>query len=113
MKPSLAISLTGLACLMLFYFVYGLVWFVLVRRQQGRREKVFAGIGFLAVMLAMALSVVLPERFALRRLVLFTNVGSCVTAIVVAKFGSRRTALPIVAGAFVVALNAVGTLYGD
>jgi len=119
MKSAFAIALTVLACLVLLYFFNGFVWFVLVgRRKQQHRANVFTGFGFAAVAVATSLwllvaSAVFESAFALERLALFASVGLCIIAMVMARFGSIRTAVPIMAGALVVALNSIGTAYAQ
>jgi hypothetical protein len=116
MKSILAIGITALACIVLLYFVYSLFWFILVgRRREQHRVNVFTSVGFLAVLAAvglwfLALASFGSSSYAFERVVLFTSVGLCFGAIVLARFGSLRTAVAIVTAALVVALNAIGTV---
>ena len=80
--------------------------------------NVFTGIGFASVIVAIGLSsLVASARFqtayALERAALFTTIGLCVVAILVARVGSVRTAVPIVVSAAIVAMNAIGTLFSQ
>jgi hypothetical protein len=102
---------------MLLYFIYGFLWFVLVGRRKGQQwTNLFTGLGFSAVMIATGLwalvaGAVFQGTFALERLLLFMSVGLCMTAVVVARLGSRRAILPIVTGALLIALNSIGAVY--
>lgn len=119
MKSTFAMAVTALACLLLLYFVYSLLRFVLAgRHNQQHRANLFTGVGFAAVTLAAGLwalvaSAIFQSAFLLERVVLFTSVGLCVVAMIVARFGSVRTAVPIMAGALIVALNSIGTVYAQ
>jgi predicted aspartyl protease len=117
MKSILAISITTVAGIVLLYFVYSLCWFILVgRRRQQHRANMFTSAGFLAVLAAVGLwffglASFGSSSYAFERAVLFISVGLCLAAIVVARFGSLRTSIPIVTAALVVALNAIGTVF--
>jgi hypothetical protein len=119
MKSNFVIALTALACLALLYFIYSLLWFVFVgRRKQQHRVNIFTGLGFAAVVVATGLwflvaSAVFESAFALERIVLVASVGLCVFAMVMARSGSIRTALPIMVVALVVALNSIGAVYAQ
>ena len=117
MKSVLALVVTGGACLILLYFIYSFFWFVSIgRRGQKHRANVITSLGFIAVLIAIGLwlfaSVFFGSwSFAFERLVLFASIGLCLAAIIVARFGSPRTSVPIVTAAVVVALNSIGTIY--
>jgi hypothetical protein len=115
MKSNFAIIVATMAYIVLLYFLYSFFWFIFVgRRKQQHRANVLTSIGFLAVLGAVGLwffGLVSfgSSSYALERIILFISVGLCLAAIVTARFGTRRTSVPIITGALVVALNAIGT----
>jgi hypothetical protein len=113
----LALIVVAVALAILLGFIYSLFWFVLVgSRKQQPRANVLTSIGFGSVLAAIALWCVDQRSFGsnlfeYRALILFTGVCLCIVAMVVARFGGWRTSLPIVAAAFVVAINTIGTMF--
>jgi vacuolar-type H+-ATPase subunit I/STV1 len=116
MRMALAIGVTALMFAALAYFLYGLVWFLVVgRKKQQPRANHATAFGFLAVAVAFGLWFVglaffgSPGWHSKLRLLLLASLGLCVAAMGAARAGERRTAIPIIAAALVVALNWIGT----
>jgi hypothetical protein len=118
MKSIFALGLTAVAILVLFVFVCSAFWFVFVgRHKQSHRANVFTGFGFGAVFFAIGMYVLCETLFGtisygVRLLVLFMSMILCLLAMLVATKGTRQTAIPIIAAAGMVALNAIGTMLG-
>jgi hypothetical protein len=106
---------------LLAYFACSLIWFAFVgHRNEKLNTIVVTAFAYLMILASVGLwfwgfnrFVYDPGAYLKARALTWIGVALCVAAIVMARFSTRRTSIPIVAGALVVALNWIGSVMRD
>jgi hypothetical protein len=121
MRLLVGYAVWGVYSLFFLYFAYSLVRFAVVgRRIEASRTNALTVSAFVAVIASVALWFWALHRFVndpnwyfKERLVMRTGVALCVIAILLARFAARRTSIPVIVGALLVALNWIGSIIRD
>ena len=106
---------------LLAYFGFSLIRFAFVgHRNEKLRTIVFTSFAYIAVLASAGLWLWSfhrfeydPDAYVKSHLLIAIGVGLCLTGIVAARFSTRRSSIPIIAGALVVALNWIGSVLRD
>lgn len=114
-------SILVLSWAIFLYFAYSLFRFVVVgRKAEGSRTNAVTASAFISVLVSSGLWYWALHRFVddpnwyfKERLVMGIGVGLCVIAILLSRFTARRTSIPVVLGALVIALNWIGSIVRD
>ena len=121
MKLLIGYGVLAVCSLVSLYFAYSLVRFAVVgRRIEESRTNALTVTAFLAVIASAGLWFWALHRFVddpnwyfKERLTMAIGVALCVVAIALSRLTARRTSVPVIAGALVVALNWIVSIIRD